>query len=69
MCLTSVVSDSLQPPWNVTQQAPLSKGFSRQEYWSELPCPFPWDGIPFSLAQGLNPHVFVSYTGRRILYH
>ena len=27
--------------WNVTHQAPLSMGFSRQEYWSGLPCPPP----------------------------
>ena len=27
----------------VTHQAPLSKGFSRQEYWSRLPCPLPGD--------------------------
>ena len=26
-------------PWTVACQAPLSLGFSRQEYWSELPCP------------------------------
>ena len=25
--------------WTVTHQAPLSMGFSRQEYWSGLPCP------------------------------
>ena len=25
--------------WTVTHQAPLSMGFSRQEHWSELPCP------------------------------
>ena len=24
--------------WTVACQAPLSLGFSRQEYWSELPC-------------------------------
>jgi len=24
-------------PWNVAHQAPLSMGFSRQEYWSRLP--------------------------------
>ena len=24
-------------PWTVARQAPLSTGFSRQEYWSELP--------------------------------
>ena len=25
--------------WTVARQAPLSKEFSRQEYWSGLPCP------------------------------
>ena len=25
--------------WTVAHQAPLSVGFSRQEYWSGLPCP------------------------------
>ena len=29
--------------WTVTRQAPLSMGFSRQEYWSGLPCPLPGD--------------------------
>ena len=28
-------------PWTLARQAPLSMGFSRQEYWSELPCPHP----------------------------
>ena len=27
--------------WTVTHQASLSMGFSRQEYWSGLPCPPP----------------------------
>ena len=26
-------------PWTVARQAPLSMGFSRQEYWSGLLCP------------------------------
>ena len=26
-------------PWTVAYQAPLSVGFSRQEYWSGLPFP------------------------------
>ena len=30
-------------PWTVAHQAPLSKGFSRQEYWSWLLCPPPGD--------------------------
>ena len=29
--------------WAVTHQAPLSMGFSRQEYWSGLPFPSPGD--------------------------
>ena len=29
--------------WPVVPQAPLSMGFSRQEYWSGLPCPPPGD--------------------------
>ena len=28
-------------PWTVAHQAPLSMGFSRQEYGSGLPCPTP----------------------------
>ena len=26
-------------PWTIAQQTPPSMGFSRQEYWSRLPCP------------------------------
>ena len=29
-------------PWTVAWHAPLSMEFSRQEYWSGLPCP-PWE--------------------------
>ena len=29
--------------WTVAHQAPYSMGFSRQEYWSGLPCPPPGD--------------------------
>ena len=28
-------------PWTAAHQAPLSMGFSRQEYWSGLPLPSP----------------------------
>ena len=33
----------LATPWTVARQTPLSMGFSRQEYWSGLPCPPPGD--------------------------
>jgi len=40
----SVVSDSLFPHGLIiAHQTPLLMGFSRQEYWSELPCPSPED--------------------------
>ena len=48
----SVVSDSATP-WTVACQAPLSMGFSRQEYWSGLPFP---PSRTF-LTQGLTPHL------------
>ena len=31
----------LATPWTVAHQAPLSMGFSRQEYWSGVPLPSP----------------------------
>ena len=33
----------LATPWTIAPQAPLSMGFSRQEYWSGLPLPSPRD--------------------------
>ena len=40
-----------ETPWSIAHQFPLSRGFSRQEYWSGLPCPPPGDlpdpGIEF----------------------
>ena len=32
-------------PWTVAYHAPLSMGLSRQEYWSGLPFPSPYDKI------------------------
>ena len=49
-------------PWTVACQAPLSVGFSRQEYWSGLPFPSP--GI--FLTQGSNRGLLDC---RQILYH
>ena len=34
---------TLAIPWTIARQAPLSMGFSRQEYWSGLPFPSPED--------------------------
>ena len=32
----------LATPWTAAHQAPLSMGFSRQEYWSGVPLPSPY---------------------------
>ena len=53
-------------PWTVARQAPLSIGFSRQEYWSGVPCPPPGN-LP---DPGIKPASFyVSCIGREVLYH
>ena len=41
--------------WTVAHQAPLSMGFSRQEYWSGLPCP-----LRESPNLGFEPRAFAS---------
>ena len=38
-----VMSDSFMILWSIAYQAPLSMGFSREEYWSGLPFPTPGD--------------------------
>ena len=52
---------TLCDPWTVARQAPLSMGFSRQEYWSGLPCPPPGD-----LSQD---RTWVSCISRQVLCH
>ena len=44
--------------WTVAHQAPLSMGFSRQGYWSGLPCPSPED-LP---NPGIEPASLMSPT-------
>ena len=55
----------LVTPWTFACQAPLSMGFSRQEYWRGLPCPPP--GGSFWLRD--QTHIsYVSCIGRQVLY-
>ena len=49
--------------WTVAHQAPLSLGFSRQKYWSGLPCPLP------SRPRDQTRVSYVSCIGRQVLYH
>ena len=52
--------------WTVAHQAPLSMGFSRQEYWSGLPCPPPGG---YSQTRDQTQVSCISCIGRRVLYH
>ena len=70
------MSDSFVTPRTVALQAPLSMGFLRQEYWSELPFSSPgdlpnpgiepgspaWQADSLPLSQGWNfqSHLFIS---------
>ena len=52
--------------WTVAFQAPIFMGFSRQEYWSGLPCPPPGD-LPDPGTELVSLNVFC--VGQRLLYH
>ena len=47
-----------ETPWTVACQAPLSWGFSRQEYWSGLPCASPGD-LPNPRIEPRSPELQV----------
>ena len=63
----------LATPWTAVYQAPLSMGFSRQEYWSEVPLPSPvhissayhffhlsssfWPQSPGRFYRWVGPHI------------
>ena len=56
-CVQSLFSHAwyFVTPWTVTYQAPLSMGFSRQEYWSGLQWSPPGD----LLGPGIKPSSFI----------
>ena len=68
--LTSVLSrfscvQLFATPWTAACQASLSMGFSRQEYWSGLPCPSPGDipnpgNEPVTLKSALAGRIFIT---------
>ena len=49
-------------PWTVAHQAPLSMGFSRQEYLSELPCPYP-ENLPDPVIEPVSL-MYLAFSGR-----
>ena len=60
LCLTLTL-------WTVAHQAPLSTGFSRQEYWSGLPCPPPGDLPDPGIEQSFYPSS--TWEGRWSVFH
>ena len=71
VCVSHLVMSDSATPWTVVHQVPLPMEFSRQEYWSGLPCPSPGDfpdpgidpvspalqvySLPFELPGKLSP--------------
>ena len=51
----------LATPWTAAYQAPLSMGFSRQEYWSGLPLPF-----PTKVQTTFKETAFISYSRKLV---
>ena len=60
-------------PWTVAYQAPLSMEFSKQEYWSGLPFPSPWDlpdpgikpGSPALQADSLPTELLINFCKKK----
>ena len=49
----------LATPWTAAYQAPLSVGFSRQEYWSGVPLPSPRNCLRLYSSLKRNTEVFL----------
>ena len=45
---------TLHDPWTAADQAPLSMGFSRQEYWSGVPLPSPKYVLSICICRGFT---------------
>ena len=58
----------LVTPWTVAHQAPPSMGFSRQEYWSGVPCPSPGD-LPDPGIEPGSPAAPARQAGSSLLNH
>ena len=61
------MSDSFETPWTAAHQAPLSMGFSRQEYWSGLHFllqgVFPTQGLNLGLLHYQGHSLALSHVG------
>ena len=65
--LVAKLCPTLMTPWTVAHQAPLSMGFSRQEYWSGLPFPSPGD-LPNTGIEPGSPALWPDSLTTELLY-
>ena len=62
----------LATPWTAAYQAPLSMGFSRQEYWSGVPLPSPEICLVLTYFSAINEnfslqdHFFFLKEGKKL---
>ena len=56
-------------PRTVAHQAPLSMGFSKQEYWSGVPIPYPGIEPPSPMSPALQAGFFTWDTALVALWH
>ena len=59
-CLVTKSCPTLVTPWTVALQAPLSMGFSMQEYWSGLPFP-PSGDLPHPGIEPTSPALTIRF--------
>ena len=57
----------LATPWTAAYQAPLSRGFSRQEYWSGVPLPSPDNPLSRNLIPQSSLWIILYH--QLLLYH
>ena len=55
-------------PWTPAYQAPPPMGFSRQEYWSELPLPSPDNSLQLGKTVQHKVHFIKKYWLSRVVY-
>ena len=67
-----VVVQALRPHGTAARQAPLSLGFPKQESWSGLPFPSPWElpdpGIEPALLHWQVGSLLLSHQGMHFVY-
>ena len=67
-CSVALVMSDSATLWTVALQAPRSMGFSRQEYWTGLPCPPPGD-LPDSDTEPVSSEIPALQVNTLLLSH